>query len=446
MLLIAGFDAHGLSYALLDAARAIELAARGSDLWPLLRDTIENPLLRTRSMTVHPFNADVDASWYFDEAFWKPYFTELAHDRYNNLTVTFSDQTNYLNPIYAHLLEVPGYPQVQVQGLSAAGRQKNLAMLRRISELAAERGLDFTLGIWMQAPVPQYSGKVLAQNLPTGLDAAGYCAAGLKSVLMACPAITGVQFRMNAEAGVSEDQQTEFYRPLFLAVRECGHPVRLDLRYKGLLPATTKAAVDAGLDVTVSTKHWCEHLGLPYHPTVVDRAYRDNRYSFGTMLKRSPGTLAQFGPTASDQRERSISPRGSVDRQPGLPARPYRVTYRLWSVGSQRLLLWGDPDYAAQFVRSCRLGEGEGFEVFAPLTNKGYGNEPGARGGSSPRRWMNTSSGSRSGIGSSRWPSAAWGTIPRLIPNVGGGSFGTDSGPPPPMSRRHTVGRAVCCP
>ena len=57
--------------------------------------------------------------------------------------------------------------------------------------------------------------------------------------------------------------------------------------------------------------------------------------------------------------------------------RDYRVIYRLWTVGSHRLLLWADPDYARRFAESCRLGHGEGFEIFAPLTNKGYGNAPG---------------------------------------------------------------------
>src|SRR5207244_3181882 len=76
-----------------------------------------------------------------------------------------------------------------------------------------------------------------------------------------------------------------------------------------------------------------------------DSHYRASRYSFGALLA-----------------------------QP----RNYRVVYQLWSVGSQRLLLWGDPDYAARFARSCRLGGGEGFEVFAPLTNKGFGDLPGA--------------------------------------------------------------------
>src|SRR5262249_19621211 len=149
----------------------------------------------------------------------------------------------------------------------------------------------------------------------------------------------------NEEAGVPEEKQTEFYRPLFQAIRDCRGSgehfrYRLDLRYKGLQPATTRAAQDAGLDVTVSTKFWCEHLGLPYHPTAVDSHYRESRYSFGNML--------------------------------GYP-HSYRVVYRLWTVGSQRLLLWGDPESAARFAHSCRLGDGEGFEVFAPLTNKGYG-------------------------------------------------------------------------
>src|SRR5262249_51269770 len=161
-----------------------------------------------------------------------------------------------------------------------------------------------------------------------------------KAVLAACPAIRGVQLRMNEESGVSEDQQADFYRPLFEAIAGCGHPVRLELRYKGLRPETTQAAVAAKLDVTASTKFWCGHLGLPYHPTAEDPLYRDSRYGFGAML---------YNP------------------------RDYRVIYRLWTVGTQRLLLWGDPQYAARFAKSCRLGAGEGFEVFAPLSNKGYG-------------------------------------------------------------------------
>jgi hypothetical protein len=344
-LVIAGRDARGLSYALLEAAQAVELAPPGDDPLAKIQEAVESPYLAVRSITIHPCNHDVEASWYEDENFWRWWFAMLARNRYNNFTLTFSDQTNYLNPIYAYLVEAPDFPQVRVKGLSDAERAANLAMLKRIAELAQERGLDFTFGVWMQAPVPEYAGEVLVEGLPEGLKTADYAAQGLSQVLKACPAITGVQFRMNAEAGVPEEQQREFYTPLFHAVRNCGRPIRLDLRYKGLQPETTQSAIDTGLEVTVSTKFWAEHLGLPYHPTVADRNYRESRYSFGSMLARP---------------------------------RDYRVVYRLWTAGSQRLLLWGDPEYAARFARSCLLGGGEGFEVFAPLTNKGHGNDPGA--------------------------------------------------------------------
>jgi len=92
--------------------------------------------------------------------------------------------------------------------------------------------------------------------------------------------------------------------------------VRVDLRYKGLQQATIDAAAEAGLDVTVSTKFWSEHFGLPYHPTVVDSHWAADRYSFGALLKKP---------------------------------RNFHVTYQLWTVGSQRVTLWGDPEYAARF-------------------------------------------------------------------------------------------------
>ena len=343
-LLICGSDERGLIYALLEAARAIELAPRGDDSLSAIPQALESPYLRVRSMTMQLFNADLEAGWYFDEEFWSEYFKLLARCRYNNFTLTFSHQTNYLTPLYAYLVDVPGYLQVTVKGLKWADRYRNLMMLKRVAELAHEYGLDFTLGIWTQLPVDKYPGDIRVANLPTGLAAADYCATGLRKILVTCPAIDAVQFRMNAEAGVSEDQQTDFYRPLFRAIANCGHPVRVDLRYKGLRPETIQDAKALKLDVTVSTKFWCEHMGLPYHPTVADTHYRESRYSYGAMLSHP---------------------------------RDYRVVYQLWSVGTQRLLLWGDPTYAARFAESCRLGDGEGFEVNAPLTNKGFGDLPG---------------------------------------------------------------------
>ena len=318
--------------------RAVELAPAEGDPLAAIREATESPALRVRSVSVHLFNEQLEKDWYFDQRFWNRYCEELARNRYNNLILTFSDQTNYLCPIYAYLLEVPGYPQVRVRGLTAADRQRNLAMLQKISETAHAYGLDFTLAIWMQMPVPKYVAEVRVEGLPAGVAAGGYCAAGLAQVLAQCPAIDGVQFRMNAEAGVSEAEQLEFYRPLFRAIADCGRPLKVDLRYKGVRPETIEAAAEMGLDLTLSTKFWCEHMGLPYHPTVSDTHYRASRYSFGNMLAEP---------------------------------RKYRVSYQLWTVGSQRLLLWGDPDYAARFARKLQAGGRRRVRGLCPAHQQG---------------------------------------------------------------------------
>jgi hypothetical protein len=57
--------------------------------------------------------------------------------------------------------------------------------------------------------------------------------------------------------------------------------------------------------------------------------------------------------------------------------RPYDVLYQMWTYGSQKILLWGGLDYASRFARSCHLGDASGFEVFAPLSHKGYLNRGG---------------------------------------------------------------------
>ncbi len=343
-IVIAGRDDRGLSYALLDVARVIEMADGKAEWLDAIPTGVEEPCLRHRSVTVHSANRDLEEDWYYDEAFWREYFAMLARGRFNNFTLTFADQMNYLNPVYAHLVDVPGFDDVKASDVTPNGKRRNLKMLRRITELADERGVDFTFGVWTQQPVEKFGGEITVKNMPKGRRFMEYCSRGLTAVLKACPSIDAVQFRMNAESGIDEDEQTDYYQSQFDAIRNCGRPIKLELRYKGLRQETIDQAIKTGLDLKVSTKFWCEHLGLPYHPTAEDTHYRESRYGYGAMLAKP---------------------------------RDFRVTYRLWTVGSHRLLLWADPNYARRFAESCRLGDGEGFEIFAPLTNKGYENKSG---------------------------------------------------------------------
>ena len=52
----------------------------------------------------------------------------------------------------------------------------------------------------------------------------------------------------------------------------------------------------------------------------------------------------------------------------------------IWALGSHRLLLWGDPGFVRRAAGTFDLGGGSGFEIDAPLAQKGFGNRPGVWG------------------------------------------------------------------
>jgi hypothetical protein len=81
-----------------------------------------------------------------------------------------------------------------------------------------------------------------------------------------------------------------------------------------------------------------EQMGLPFHPTHVNRQNQfDRRHSYADLLR--------------------------------YPQR-YKVHWRLWNGGTARVLLWGDPEYARRFAGSTHLYDGDGFEVNEPLCTK----------------------------------------------------------------------------
>jgi hypothetical protein len=49
------------------------------------------------------------------------------------------------------------------------------------------------------------------------------------------------------------------------------------------------------------------------------------------------------------------------------------MNWRIWSGGTARFLLWGDPEYVRRFVRSARIYDGRSFEVNEMLATKMLG-------------------------------------------------------------------------
>ena len=337
--LIRGGSQRGIMYGLLEAADEIR---RLGHLWPA---KVEKPLgLRGIRRFVH--NAEMDAAWYHDREQWRAYFEMLARNRFNRFNLVFAHQTEYLAPPYPFLVGVAEYPQVRARGLSEGERQRNLESLKYIAQTASEYGIDFTLGIWEQ---DVQRGMTPSVDGLTPETLGPYTYQALKALLQACPMIRSVQVRTNEESGIPAARQVEFFRNyVFRALAEAGHLVQLDLRGWLMSEGLQKAALSSGVPVRLSSKYWAEHLGRPYQP-----AETFANYSFLNFLER-----------------------------PGVSDRPreYGFYWEVWALGSHRLLLWGDPDYVRRAVPTFALSGSDGFEIDAPLAQKGFGNRPGSYG------------------------------------------------------------------
>ena len=115
----------------------------------------------------------------------------------------------------------------------------------------------------------------------------------------------------------------------------------LDLRAKELPDSIINDAIRQGLRVRVSTKHWMEQMGLPFHPTHINRQNQhDRRHGYADLL-RYPQT--------------------------------YKVHWQLWSGGTTRLLLWADPAFVRRFAGQVHVYDGDSFEVNEMLAAKMLG-------------------------------------------------------------------------
>ena len=343
-LVIAGTDGRGLMYALLELAD--RLNADGGSALESVQNLLEYPDNRVRGVNRFVMG-HLDDEWFYSEDFWHYYLERLARCRFNRFVLIMGFDTAYLSPPYPFFVEVPGYPQVRPVGVDDQRRKENLSRLRQIGRMCREYGLEFILGTWQQTPWTARQ-QVLVEGLPEEEGVlAHYCAAGLKALLSQCHEIDGIHFRVNHEAGIGDQNTNEaFWKECIQAAAEAGRKLKLDLRAKGLTDGMIQFALEAGLDLAIPTKYWCEHAGLPHHLTQMreeeltqlDNLNHSRRYSYSDLLRK---------PHA------------------------YDMIFRLWNMGSSCIFLWGDPDYARRYCHSSQLGGAAGYEITAPLSMKG---------------------------------------------------------------------------
>jgi hypothetical protein len=363
VLLACGYDVRGLVYALLELADRVKHSDRPLDSLNIQKPVIEKTANTIRSLNRLFVSEIEDKPWYYDREMWKQYLTTLATHRFNRFNLSLGIGYDFLQNVtdayflfaYPFFLSVPGY-NVRVPQLPDAERDKNLEMLKFISGETAARGIQFQLGIWMHgyewlnSPNPNYTIEGLTH------DTHGpYCRDAIRQLLQACPAISGVTFRIHGESGVSEGSYN-FWKTIFDGVATCGRKVEIDMHAKGIDQTMIDSAVATGMPVNVSPKYWAEHLGLPYHQADI-RAFEIPKAGQGAtgLMSLSSGS-------------RSFMRYGYGDLL--KEDRRYGVLHRIWP-GTQRLLLWGDPEMSAAHSKAFSFCGSVGVELMEPLSFKG---------------------------------------------------------------------------
>jgi hypothetical protein len=352
-------DSRGLVYALLEAADRVRLSGSLGLSEPLR----EKPANTIRSITRCFVSDTEDKAWFYDRTFWRGYLTMLASQRYNRFSLTLGLGYNaprgvtdaYFYFAYPFLLTIPGY-DVRASGLADSERDRNLETLQFIAKETVARGLQFQLGLWTHAY--QWVNSPEANYTITGLSEAKhapYCRDALAALLKACPQISGLTFRIHGESGIPEGSYG-FWRTLFEAVAHAGRPIEIDMHAKGMDQETIDIALATGMPVNVSPKYWAEHMGMPYHQASI------------RQLEMPPKTAVTSGPYTLSNGSRKFLRYGYGDLL--REDRKWRVLHRIWP-GTQRLLLWGDPVFAAGYGRVSSFCGSAGVELMEPLSFKG---------------------------------------------------------------------------
>ena len=351
-LLVAGADERGLMYALLEAAENIKAAAPSTDLFDAIHEVEERPAIRDRALSAYTMNRAQWESRFYDEAYWRRYFDLLAADRFNRFIIVFGyENGGFLAPPYPYFFDTPGYPQVQMVGITAKQQRRNLAALNRLIEVAHQRGIDITVGIWDHIYrggvqnggadwVDEFAGRPIPNSV-VGLttdNLNAYTLASLHEFLAQVPALDSLQFRVHEESGLRPEEMGGFWRAVFSNVRAVKPGMLVELRGKNTPDAVIDSALALGINLRIETKYWMEQMGLPFHPVHVNPPnQRDRRHGYADFLR--------------------------------YPQR-YQMTWRLWNGGTTRVLLWGDPEYVRRYDATTALYDSPNRDVQEPLATK----------------------------------------------------------------------------
>ena len=356
-LVLCGYDEVGLMYALHDAADRISRTAPGEDPLMHVTETVEEPFIRDRAVSAYTMQRVLFENFLHDEAHMEKYFDMLAANRINSFVLIFGyENGGFMAPAYPYFFNVEEFPDVELVGITPDQQAKNTEALRNLIRIAHSRGIRFCPAFWDHI----YRGAVQGGGIPGASERAGsrtphlvvgvttenlvsYNKAAITKFLKVFPDVDAIQFRMHWESGLTREETPMFWHDMLAIIKKHNPDILLDLRAKGLPDVVIDDAVEQGINFRITTKYWMEQLGMPFHPTHINRQnQKDRRHGYADLLR--------------------------------YPKR-YPVHWRSWSGGTARMLLWGDPEYVRRYAESAKVYDGNSFEVNEMLATKMLGED-----------------------------------------------------------------------
>lgn len=266
VVVLCGGGPVGLMYAALDTADRIGWATGQDDLFVHVASTSESPCLTDRAVSTYTMQRRLFEQRLYDESYWEHSFDMLARSRINSYVIVFGyENGGFMAPVYPYFFDVEEFPGVHLCGITEEQQARNTASLRRVIQLAHERGIRVTAGIWDHI----YRGGVQAGGIAGASELAGhkaphlvygvtaenlapYTKAALRQFLTVFPNIDGIQFRMHWESGLTREETPTFWREVFSMLRDLQPDVQIDLRAKGLPDEVIEDAVAQGLHFRIA--------------------------------------------------------------------------------------------------------------------------------------------------------------------------------------------------
>ncbi len=353
-ILLCGRDGVGLMYAALDTAKRISWSDDSTDPFQHVLDVSEKPEVAERAVSTQSVHRRYFEERLYDTKYWTQYFDMMAEHRLNQFILILGYKNSqygepvFTSPAYPYFFNLDEYPYVRLSGLSEKEQRSNIAALKEVIKLAHARGIEFGVGLWDQiqrnknwAPFIETDREMpadLRENVIWGLTKENlipYSKSAIRKFFQIFPEVDIVQFRMHWESGIQGELALNFWREIFQILKEESPHLKIEARAKDVPDETLYDGVDTGMDFRVATKHWMEQMGMPFHPTHVNKANQmDRRHGYADLLR--------------------------------FPKR-YDFKWRLWNGGTTRVLLWGDPQWVKLFARGSKLYDAAGYEFNEPL-------------------------------------------------------------------------------